>query len=222
VPQVTTPRLYICGCFDIITGYALPSLRSLRAYRGELTPSRGGMLRSLRDAPHIPPLDLKQPDSATQASLRQNAQVSSPRYRARAFCLVGARANEGGARLLSSEEVAGPGRRRLRVFGVRAQCLVRSRACVGGRGQPAVGVARPAYSEGRSAGHRYGVRKLRRARARIGRRCVRASGLWVWARTVTWPLQGTKGQCRHGSKSFGRVRFRGPRAVTRRSGDFVA
>jgi len=78
--RVATPRLYICGCFDIITGYALPSLRSLRAYRGELTPSRGGMLRSLRDAPHIPPLDLKQPDSATQASLRQNAQVSSPRY----------------------------------------------------------------------------------------------------------------------------------------------
>jgi hypothetical protein len=78
-------KLCICGCFDIITGYALPSLRSLRAYRGELTPSRGGMLRSLvplvlprRSA--YPPLDLKQPDSAMQASLRQNAQVSSPRY----------------------------------------------------------------------------------------------------------------------------------------------
>ena len=68
-----------------IIGYALPSLRSLRAYRGELTPSRGGMLRSLvssvlprRSA--YPPLDLNQPDSAMQASLRQNAQVSSPRY----------------------------------------------------------------------------------------------------------------------------------------------
>ena len=34
--------------------YALLSLRSLRAYRGELTASRGGMLRSLRDTPHIP------------------------------------------------------------------------------------------------------------------------------------------------------------------------
>ena len=29
-----------------------------------------------------PPLDLNQPDSAMQASLRQNAQVSSPRYSA--------------------------------------------------------------------------------------------------------------------------------------------
>lgn len=61
----------------------MPPLRSGAriSVRADFVTRGEGRLRSAA-APHIPPLDLSQPDSAMQASLRQNAQVSSHRYSA--------------------------------------------------------------------------------------------------------------------------------------------
>mgnify|MGYP006280682159 CR=1 FL=1 len=87
--------------------------------------------------------------------------------------------------------------------------------------QSAAAVPAPRIRKGGALAEKGSVRRLRRARARIRRKCVSAFGLKVQSRTVTLPLQATKGQCRHRSKSFGRVRLCGPRVARRRSGDFA-
>jgi len=131
------------------------------------------------------------------------------RYRSRLFVGPGAGSIDGAARLLSAEEVAGPGRRRLRAFGGRAQCLVRSRACVEEREQSAFGVPAPRIRKGGAPAERNGFRRLRRARAGIGRKSLGAFGLKGSARTVTRPLQLTRGAGRCRSRAAERVRRRG-------------